>query len=191
MRATMTLIGLHNYDSTIFDGWTFPEGISKETLIPALLYECSDLELTLPNADLFKIVTNGWCIRKARSWERAYTAMTEQYNPLHNYDRTELTSDLESGSSGHSGEVSGSNTETTAAFNSSSYSPKGKIQTEQDSESSATFGRSFQHTTKVSGNIGVMSSQDMLNQELDVSERLDIYHIIIRDFKREFCLMVY
>ena len=191
MRGTLTLNGLYNFDSTIFDGWTFPTGIDKTTLIPALLYECSSMEITLPNPDLFKVVTFAWCTRKARSWERALAAMTAQYNPLHNYDRRESVSDAESGSSGHSGEVSGSNTETTAAFNSASYSPKGKNETEQESESSATFGRSYLHSSTITGNIGVTSSQDMLNQELDVSERLDIYAIIIRDFKREFCLMVY
>lgn len=191
MRATMTLTGLYNYDNTIFDGWTFPEGVNVETLKTSLLYECSGLELTLPNADLFKIVTGSWCMRKRHSWERALAAINKQYDPLNNYDRTEQTSDLESGSSGASGETSGSVEDKTAAFNSSSYSPKEKTENSQESETSANFGRALQHTSRTFGNIGVTTSQQMLKAELDISPELDINSIIIRDFKREFCLMVY
>lgn len=191
MRATMTLTGLYQYDNTIFDGWRFPEGVDAETLKTNLLYECSGLCITLPNPDLFKIVTNAWCIRKNHAWSRSLAAINAEYDPLHNYDRTEQTSDLESGSSGYSGEASGSTEDKTAAFNSSSYSPKAKSESEQESESSANYGKAYQHTSKTFGNIGVTTSQQMLKSELDIAPDLDIIGIIIRDFKREFTLAVY
>ena len=191
MQATLTITGLYNYDNTIFDGWVFPEGINPEEVKAAILYECSGLELTLPNPDLFKVVTSGWCRRKALAWERALDAINAEYNPIHNYDRTETSNDTESGSSGHSGEISSTTTEKTAAFNSANYANKDQITNNQDSEASATYGKSVGHSSRITGNIGVTTSQQMVTAELDLSEKLDIYQIITRDFKREFTLMVY
>lgn len=191
MRATLTITGLYNFDNTIFDGWTFPEGVDPEEVKTAILYECSSYELTLPNADLFKVVTSSWCRRKAHAWERALAAINAIYNPIHNYDRTETATDTESGSSGHSGEISSTTTEKTAAFNAATYANKDQITNNQDSEASAVYGKNVGHSSRITGNIGVTTSQQMVSAELDLSEKLDIYQIITRDFKREFTLMVY
>ena len=192
MRATLTVTGLYNYDNTIFDGWTMPQGVDIEHLKDNILYECSGLELTLPNADLFKVCTASWCRRKAHAWERALSAINAEYNPIHNYDRQEIVSDAETGSSGVSGELSNSTEDRTAAFNSSTYSPKERTTVNQDSESSATYGKNVQHLSTIKGNIGVTTSQQMIEAEEKLAENgLDIYAIITRDFKREFCLMVY
>lgn len=44
--------------------------------------------------------------------------------------------------------------------------------------------------TRRTGNIGVTSSQQLINEELDLAER-NLYHDIVRSFKQRFCLMVY
>lgn len=192
MRATLTITGLYNYDNAIFDGWEVPEGVSMDELKNLILYECSGLELTIPSPDLFKICTTSWCKRKARSWQRAFDAMKAQYNPIHNYDRSESYTDAESGSSGHSGELSSTTEEKTAAFNSSAYTNKDQVTNGQESESSATYGKSVNHIARVSGNIGVTTSQQMIEAEEKLADGgLDIYHFICRDFKREFTLAIY
>ena len=191
MRATLTLTGLYNYDPTIMDGWEFPTGVDVETLKTQLLYECMDMEITLPSPDIFKVVTYSWCRRKANAWTRALAAINASYNPIHNYDRTEQLNEASMGSSGASAEGGGTSTETVAAFNSATYSPKSRITNTSESESSATYGNQHQHTLRASGNIGVTTSQQMVQDELNLTGNLDIYGIIIRDFKREFCLMVY
>lgn len=43
----------------------------------------------------------------------------------------------------------------------------------------------------IHGNIGVTTSQQMLESELEVAPKLNIYDYIIRDFKQRFCLLVY
>ena len=192
MRATLTITGLYNFDNTIFDGWTVPEGVNMDALKNLILYECSGLELTLPTPDLFKICTTSFCIRKARSWQRAFDAMKAQYNPIHNYDRSESYTDAESGSSGHNGEFSSTTEEKTAAFNSSTYTNKDQVTNGQESESSATYGKNVNHIAKIQGNIGVTTSQQMVEAEENLAENgLDIYQFICRDFKREFTLAVY
>ena len=44
---------------------------------------------------------------------------------------------------------------------------------------------------RVHGNIGVTTTQQMLNQEFDIIPRLDLIDYIADDFKIEFCLYVY
>lgn len=43
----------------------------------------------------------------------------------------------------------------------------------------------------IHGNIGVTTSQQMLNQELDIIQRLDIINYIADDWHSEFCLLIY
>ena len=43
----------------------------------------------------------------------------------------------------------------------------------------------------ISGNIGVTTSQQMLEQELLVSAKLNVYNYIMKSFKDRFCLEVY
>lgn len=191
MRPTLTLTGLYNYDNTIMDGWTFPEGVDADALKKSLLYECMDLEITLPDPDIFKVVTYAWCRRKANAWARALAAMSASYNPIHNYDRTETLAEATTGSAGASAEGSGSSTETVAAFNASTYSPKSRVSNTSESESSTTYGNQHQHTLRATGNIGVTTSQQMVQDEINLSGNLDICSVIIQDFKREFCLLVY
>ena len=42
-----------------------------------------------------------------------------------------------------------------------------------------------------SGNIGVTTSQQMLEQEIEISAKLNIFRIICDSFKERFCLLVY
>ena len=44
------------------------------------------------------------------------------------------------------------------------------------------------HTT---GNIGVTTSQQMLEQEIEVSAKLNVIKMIVESFKERFCLLVY
>ena len=41
------------------------------------------------------------------------------------------------------------------------------------------------------GNIGVMTSQQMLEQEIEVSAKLNVMQMIVDSFKNRFCLLVY
>ena len=45
MPATMSLLGLYNWDSTILDGLIVPSGVDRSALINNLLRECAELEI--------------------------------------------------------------------------------------------------------------------------------------------------
>lgn len=112
----------------------------------------------------------------------------------------------------------GSETSTTqrSAFDSSSYQPVEKVTTERTNTSDTdgtvtTTGSSETNTTgsderntdinttdtgtitrtrRESGNIGVTTTQQMIREEREIAD-LDLYHLIINEFKNRFCIMVY
>ena len=49
---------------------------------------------------------------------------------------------------------------------------------------------SSSHSLHAQGNIGVTTTQEMINQQREV-ELFNLYDIIIEDFKRRFCLLIY
>lgn len=54
-----------------------------------------------------------------------------------------------------------------------------------------TGNNTISRSGNVSGNIGVTTSQQMLEQELIVSAKLNVYNYIMESFKNRFCLEVY
>ena len=53
-----------------------------------------------------------------------------------------------------------------------------------------TTTKEGEHELHAHGNIGVMSTQDMIQQERQI-DRFNIYDIIIEDFKMRFCILIY
>ena len=53
-----------------------------------------------------------------------------------------------------------------------------------------TESREGSHELHAHGNIGVMSTQDMIKQEREIA-LFNLYDIIIDEFKQRFCIMVY
>ena len=49
--ATLTLIGLYNEDNTIFDLFTVPAGLNKETLVNNILLRSGEFEVLYPVRD--------------------------------------------------------------------------------------------------------------------------------------------
>ena len=43
MRSKLSVLGIYNYDSQIFDRMELPEGADKETVVNSILLECADL----------------------------------------------------------------------------------------------------------------------------------------------------
>ena len=91
----MTLIGLYNYDSDLFDSLVLPDGYDKNDFIDSLLLEHGEKCVLYTNPDFMKNAIGAWGRKWAGNLERIYTALTEQYNPLHNFDRYEDYTDNE------------------------------------------------------------------------------------------------
>ena len=94
-NARLTLMGLLEYDPDLFANLSLPEGYDKETFIDALILEHGEKCVLYSNPVYMKAAIGSW----SRKWEhelsRIHLALTDDYNPLHNYDRHEQYTDAE------------------------------------------------------------------------------------------------
>ena len=284
--ATLSVLGLYNFDSSLFDEMAYPSGFTseeKQTVVGNILMECAELEFLFPDFTAAKQAIGIWSRLNVAVWERIFTAANLEYNPIENYNRTELETiaddrtDTHSGndvtrSSGvdsraltstktetHSGsdskQISSTDSETNSGSDSRQLSSTGSetnsgtdtqtnkisgydsgnlvdhdqnllqhghgvsttssgsdattyghVITEGGSGSDATtygktetltHGEQIVHdgditrNSHISGNIGVTTSQQMLEQEIEISAKLNVMDMIVRAFKERFCILVY
>lgn len=176
--ATMTLLGLFNYDPSILSDAVFhiPAEINRGALIMDLLAEAASFEILYPDINFLRGIIHAWSTHMRPIWERMVKAANLEYNPIENYDRIEEWTDSGSGNSSHSD----------AGYNPGTASPVPMVeQTRENSNGSS------QHHGRTHGNIGVTTSQQMLEQELSVSKKLNITKVIINDFIARFCIPLY
>ena len=92
-KAKMTLIGLENYcqgaGESLFDGLVLPSGINKDDVINTILMRSGEFEILYSDPIFLKASISLWGRNWYATFERWLETLTEEYNPLHNYDRTE------------------------------------------------------------------------------------------------------
>lgn len=94
----LTLIGLYNYDNSIFENLTFPAGVDKDLAINEILMECGEFEILYSDLDFLKFQITKWGEKHYYTFEKWLTALAAEFNPIHNYDRYEEYTDTHSGS---------------------------------------------------------------------------------------------
>lgn len=191
MRANLSILGLYNYDTSIFENLTLPDELDAATAIDSIVFDNAELEIMYPEPDTMKYLIGLWSRRETPIWKRMYDAMQLEYNPIENYNRTETWTDSETEETEANTETSGTNTNQVAGFNSEEFTNKDKGTGTGTEAGTGSRETSSSHTGNVSGNIGVTTSQQMLQQELDIAPKLEIYKVISESFKKRFCLMVY
>lgn len=91
----LTLIGLYNYDNSLFDNLSLPDGYDLETFKESLLLEHGEKCVLYADFDFMKYSIGAWGRKWALELERIYEALTAEYNPIHNYDRYEYYKDTD------------------------------------------------------------------------------------------------
>ena len=89
MAATLSILGLYNYQPAIFDSLTIPTSVDRETLIDNIIMEAAELELLFPNADILGRLIGNWSKTRLAAWNRMIGALDAEYNPIENSDRYE------------------------------------------------------------------------------------------------------
>ena len=194
-QSKLTLIGLYNYDNTIFDLLNVPEGLTKDTLVNNILLRSSEFEVLYPDPDFIKSAIGDFSNAWQPTFERWVNALSLEYNPLENYDRKEDWTDTRNGH--NSGTTSG-RTNSTTTNKVSAYDAGDDLTThDQDTlvgaDSSSSSGESHEgakHDGRVHGNIGVTTSQQMLMSELDLGY-WNIYEKITDLFLTHFVIPIY
>lgn len=201
--AIITLSGVNRaYEAeendSIFSGVVLPEGIDAETLYNRILFRAG--EFSVMYDDIYFIHNEILNFFKCHyfTFDRWIKALNKEYDPLENYNRTETymggNSHADQNSSQTSGSSSGTTTYTKTGYNSSNFNNYDQTSnsTSDSGSLSGSNSGSFneQHTLKAFGNIGVTTSQQMLEAELKVAE-FSIYDRIADMLVSQICIMVY
>ena len=207
-KATLSILGLYNYDNSIFDDMHLPTALidRKDEIKEDILLECAEFEILYPDSDFMKFAIRNWSEMETPVWEHLYETTQYDYNPIYNYDRTEKWTDEDTRqitndrTADLKDELTHGHTITNAQ---NSYENAGFVdgakQTNAGKDSTTTTGTDKyleKHSGKVFrdghsyGNIGITSSQNLIKQEREIAE-FNIITRIVDDFKMRFCLMVY
>lgn len=193
-NATLTILGLWQYDHTVLDGLQVPQGVSLATVRDNLLMECAELEVLYPDPVFMKQAVTSWSAMMAPVWQELYDTTQYDYNPIWNKDGTiteTVTRDLDTSDNGSISSNS-ENTSQTKGYNSTTWADSNKDTGTAGSTTTATGTED--ETTTLSriekGNIGVTTTQQMIKEQREVVE-FNIMQRIIDDFKMRFCILVY
>lgn len=219
MRSEMTLWGLYNFDDDIFLSLQIPDNLNREQFIHALLVECMDMEVLYPDPVFMRDAIRSWSLAMLHSWQQLRDALYASYNVIENYDRNEDWTDKDTrtdnltqttnGSTTGGGTVTGSNS-TTDTHSAKGYNSGAMVAGEKDqidtttsnttsdsttnnstTTNTGTQGRDYTRKGRVHGNIGVTTSQQMIQAEIDLRVANQLTYIIINQFKQRFLLLVY
>lgn len=217
-KALLTIRGLYNWDSKIFDLLVLPEDCDRDTAINYILLQCDALNLIYPDWDAMHTLIGHWSVANQYAINGLWETTLLEYNPIENYDRYEEYTDTDKKDetdgkgttiTGHSSAtVTPGSTSTTVgsrkAFNETTFSEVDKeVNTAGGVDASAgdssstwsgadthTANNVFTHTAHLHGNIGVTTNQQMITDQRGIVD-FNFYMQLGDMFKREFCIMVY
>lgn len=208
--AKITLIGMEAFlnktDKSVFDLLTLPEGIDKDNLCDNIILECGEFETVYSDPEFMRAAIGTWGLKHYRTFEKWITALHLEYNPIENYDRMEDWTDEGNNKTKTTGkttsegdsEQNGNTEDQVSAFDSNTYqeSEKHLIDTDEkhkdevNSENDLNSDSKNVHKGRIHGNVGVTTSQQMLQSELDLA-RFNIIQEITNLFSTELCILIY
>lgn len=203
--ATLPLIGLYNYDPTIFSGLHVPTAadldpsleyidnfpvLSDNDLIMELLMEIGEMTPVYPDANVLRQSITTWSRIWKPVWTKLWQTSIYKYNPIWNKDGS--YTETRKGSNAGTGSMTYGRTDTNnvTGYDTNNFSPN--TQNVAGGKDSSTTDGSYEETLKrtETGNIGVTTTQQMLKEEREAAV-FNIYAYIIEAFKKRFCILVY
>lgn len=193
-RAKMTIVTLYNYDNTIFDTFSVPAAVPAENIpaanksvaVAQILIDNAEFELMYPDLDFMKYAISNWSTVNAKKWEKLWYTENIKYDPIANVDAEEKETHNLKYSRDLNYNIN--NTGKYSGFNSSTMRD---VTNQNAANREAGYTDDTGTLTKERhGNIGVTSTQQLINQERDAAD-FSIYKVIADDFKKAFCCLVY
>ena len=213
--ATMSILGLYQWDNSIFDAMVIPSQIDKDTLVMNILDECAELEILYTNPDFMKNAIGYWSLRRYHAWDKLQTVLYENYDPFVNIKRDEIRTIAQTrnlaNTTNETRNLAGSNNETRTLADTTSTnaydSGTGTVRETIDRTGTDNFSTTDTGTRNVTGSdtgtiittenfhvegdSAITDAQDVAVKESKLRLEYDLYNIIIDEFKRRFCLLVY
>lgn len=210
-RASLSIIGLYEWDDTIFNQMQIPAGVDPDEVKENILMQCAELELLYPDWDFMYKAIKWWSKKELPTWNHVYEMTQLDYNPIENYDRNETelemedlkdqrtrSSESQSKSSGtsHNGtlnQVAGFNTDNLATQSGTSGdgTTQGTGEASMQDLDQGKSNRKINRQSRIHGNIGVTTVAQMMAGELETYPKINIVEYITQAFKERFCLLVY
>lgn len=204
----LSVLGLYRYDPTIFDNMAVPYGISKDDLVAEIIFETAELEVLIPDSDLFKSMVGVWSNVRMKSWNDMMNVLTvRNYEPFINLDRTETETRNLTGTAKNTRTFGDQNqttpnlttTDQIQSYDSGAWQDRQKRMNTgtETSRHTGTIGDDGTTTDggtitrRTVGDSAMYTKQNIIEQEMKIRETYDIYQIIISEFKKQFCLLIY
>lgn len=204
---------LLDWDPTLFDDMVLPEGLDDEDgvvrklITDDIILRHGDTPLFIPEPTVMKYYIQSWSLKMQPVFQRMWNACIAEYDPIENYNRSEYRTETTEDTMGNTRtldtatDTTGTNTteNSVSAENVSTFEPDNKTVETPDLNVADTgtitddgsYDGSLTIDSNIHGNIGVTTSQQMLEQELALVPKLDIIRIISDSWAAEFCLAVY
>lgn len=212
--AKITLFGLYNYDKTIFDDAIFPDYslFDKETLIQNILVECGEFESLYSDPALLKMAITNWSKKWFFTFDKWMEALSIKYDPLENYNRVEHWEDnnrrkVDSTTTANRNSTSDTSFDGINDIRRNSFDNTSSLPITDRSETDNTTNLKTNESGKsiidasdnannirdgyARGNIGVTTSQQMLQSSLDLYADFNLYEQMTNIFKTELIIGVY
>ena len=198
----ISIRGIWLANKKVFDNLIMPGDLSKDRFINLLFADAAELECVYTDPDLMEQLIEEWSISQQYEWTKIYNVTQLEYDPIQNYNRTE-TETIDDTGSGHTASSSkgkrtdnGEQKQNVTGFNTDTYSPNKQDVTdlesnsESEGEADATSESNRDRKMHAYGNIGVTTSQTMIQQEIEVS-KLNLYNLMVQGFINKFCVQIY
>lgn len=194
----------------LFKNLELPEGIDKDTLVGNILMTGGEFEVAYADPYFMQNLIGIWSKKWNRTFSKWIEALSIEYSPLENYDRTEEWEDDAKGTLNntrtHNNQdkrtlnTSNTTTEEVSAYDSSSYQPSKKVTSGDTGTDTVDYSGTIKddggssnnakHKGRIHGNVGVTTSQQMLQSELDLAQ-WNLYEHMTDIFLKEFVIGIY
>lgn len=194
----MNLINIMNLwkdeGKDLFDGIYLDPRLDKDLVVNTILdYSATYIPL-YKDYNLFNFKNKVFFDRNRDNIVHLLDAFTLDYDPIYNYDRYEKYNEVdETNRNSNSTSSLNSNIENkVSAYNSSTYQPSNESTSADTTKDNVTSEDKHNYYTdnRIYGNIGVTTTQQMLESEMDLRNRYNIYEWIARKWYNEFMLKV-
>lgn len=193
--TTISILALLEEDPYLIkNNIVLPDGVDADVVEAWIIRKCMPFELVYPDTALMAYHIRMWALGRSASWTKMYETVTAEYNPLHNYDMTDNWTNMGSGSGSNSNSGSSGMDISKSAYDGIGNTMPLRL-VERDAGTSSGTGQysnqdRLEHRQHRAGNIGVMSTQELIQRERDIAD-FSIYDQIAAEFVHEFCLAIY
>lgn len=186
-RYEITIRGIYCADPQIFDVISLPNNDRYHPILEHYILDFfGNMEVCYPNPITMRRMLKAWSDTHQVAWQRLYEALTSEYNPIENYDRQEEWNDYTKTKTQANSDANSHDLAT--AIN--DYTPRETTESNAQSNTNGNSDENSWHSGRTHGNIGITTSQQMIQAELDLRENTFIENVA-NDFKHMFCVQVY